>query len=195
VESISYLLKWSEDNSMVERLSANFHVLPVRQVTGVPWRDLRLSSAVGYSELASQFSDPSPRTSLPRPSRPTRRVAVHSAMTGLAASSRWTRHGLRTETLSCCWWSLGPGRSLRCRFPALAARFFAAWAHANPGQVPLDSGECAGYQVPPFLGGKDTIDNLEVINLEVYWSLCGQLRLGIKRLPTGTTIRQVSIDD
>jgi hypothetical protein len=44
-------------------------------------------------------------------------------------------------------------------------------------------------------GGKDTVDNLEVIDLEVYWSLCGQLRQGTRNLLPGTSIGQVSISD
>jgi hypothetical protein len=42
-----------------------------------------------------------------------------------------------------------------------------------------------------YLGGKDSVDNLEVIDLEVYWSLTGQLRDGTPLLPPGTSVRQV----
>lgn len=62
------------------------------------------------------------------------------------------------------------------REPALAGSFFARWALANPELLPLDVTQCAGYKVPLFLGGKDVLENLEVIDLEVYWSLSGQLR-------------------
>ena len=81
------------------------------------------------------------------------------------------------------------------REPALSAGFFAAWVQANPGQMPLGRDECIGYRLPLFLGGKDTVDNLEVIDLEVYWSFCGQLRQGTRHLPPGTSIGQVSISD
>jgi hypothetical protein len=79
------------------------------------------------------------------------------------------------------------------REPALAATFFSRWASANGGAIPLAHGACVGYKVPLFLGGQDTVDNLEVIDLEVYWSVCGQLRQGTKRLPSGGSIRQISI--
>jgi hypothetical protein len=78
------------------------------------------------------------------------------------------------------------------REPGLAAGFFSEWARANPGLVPVKPGECVGYRVPLFLGGKDTVDNLEMIDLEVYWSMCGQLRQGTKGLPAGASFRQVS---
>ncbi|MEU0792390.1 T6SS immunity protein Tdi1 domain-containing protein [Amycolatopsis sp. NPDC005961] len=38
---------------------------------------------------------------------------------------------------------------------------------------------CAGYQVPLFLGGADVVENLEEFDLEVYWSLCAQMWLGV----------------
>lgn len=62
------------------------------------------------------------------------------------------------------------------REPALAAPFFESWAQANPDLIPLAVTRWVGYKVPLFPGGKDTLDNLEVIDLEVYWSVSGQLR-------------------
>lgn len=79
------------------------------------------------------------------------------------------------------------------REPALAAGFLVQWAAANPGALPVRSADCVGYRVPLFLGGKDTVENLEVIDLEVYWSVCGQLRQGTRTLPAGASIREVSI--
>ena len=52
---------------------------------------------------------------------------------------------------------------------ALAAHFHAQWL-ASGGAVPGLS-QCIGYRVPPKLGGKDVIGNLEVIDMEVYWEL------------------------
>ncbi|WP_442854002.1 T6SS immunity protein Tdi1 domain-containing protein [Bacillus sp. FJAT-18017] len=31
-----------------------------------------------------------------------------------------------------------------------------------------------GYRVVLFLGGEDTISNLEKVDMDVYWSLCAQ---------------------
>ena len=30
---------------------------------------------------------------------------------------------------------------------------------------------CVGYKIPLYLGGEDTLENLEIIDLEVYWSI------------------------
>ena len=81
------------------------------------------------------------------------------------------------------------------REAALAAGFFEQWSVANPISVPLRETDCVGYQVPLFLGGKDIVANLEVIDIEVYWTLCGQLRQGTRALPLHTSIREVSISD
>jgi hypothetical protein len=78
------------------------------------------------------------------------------------------------------------------RDAALAATFFAGWCAREPTSVPLAREQCVGYRVPLFLGGADTVDNLEVIDWEVYWSISGQLLLGTASLAPGTTIRQVS---
>ncbi len=74
---------------------------------------------------------------------------------------------------------------------ALAGSFYAAWTQANPELPPLSVAHCIGYKVPLFLGGKDTIENLEVFDLEFYWSMSGQLRRGTQTLPPGTSIGQV----
>lgn len=78
---------------------------------------------------------------------------------------------------------------------ALASEFFASWSAAHTEALPLDNAECVGYRVPLFLGGSDTIDNLEVTDFDVYWSVTGQMRLQAKDLPPGTPVRRFSIDD
>ena len=35
--------------------------------------------------------------------------------------------------------------------------------------------QCAGYKISPFLGGKDNLENLELSDLEVYWSICSDI--------------------
>ncbi len=75
---------------------------------------------------------------------------------------------------------------------ALAAEFFEAWSAANRGLSPLARDQCVGYKVPLFLGGQDVVENLELSNLEVYWSTCGQLRRGALSLPPGTSISDIS---
>lgn len=75
---------------------------------------------------------------------------------------------------------------------ALASDFFAAWAGSYPANLPLAADHCVGYRVPLFLGGQDVVDNLEVIDVDVYWSLSGQLRHGTANMPPGTSIRGIS---
>jgi hypothetical protein len=77
---------------------------------------------------------------------------------------------------------------------ALANEFFGAWSTQNPDTLPLDMVTCIGYRVPLFLGGRDTVENLEVSDLNVYWTMCGQLRRGIRDLPLGATVIDVSGD-
>ncbi|MCD9189198.1 MAG: DUF1851 domain-containing protein [Pyrinomonadaceae bacterium] len=60
---------------------------------------------------------------------------------------------------------------------ALASNFFNEWK--NKEKIPLEFNKCVGYKTPLFLGGQDTLENLEVSDIEVYVSLCGQLYSGI----------------
>ncbi|MGW6275929.1 hypothetical protein [Kribbella sp. NPDC055071] len=46
--------------------------------------------------------------------------------------------------------------------------------------------------MPLFLGGQDVTENLEVCDLDVYWSMRGQLRLAVRDLPPGTSVNEVS---
>jgi hypothetical protein len=75
---------------------------------------------------------------------------------------------------------------------ALATGFFDSWSAVNSDFVRLRRDQCVGYRVPLFLGGQDVIENLEVSDLEVYWSICGQLRRGALSLPPGTSINEVA---
>jgi hypothetical protein len=75
---------------------------------------------------------------------------------------------------------------------ALATGFFDRWSAANSGALPLRWDQCVGYRVPLFLGGQDVVENLELSDLEVYWSICGQLRRGVRSLPPGTSINEVA---
>ena len=55
----------------------------------------------------------------------------------------------------------------------LASSFFSE-SVTERGLV-LSQGQCMGYIVPLFLGGEDVALNLEPSDMDVYWSLCGQL--------------------
>ena len=74
---------------------------------------------------------------------------------------------------------------------ALASDFFDSWSLVHKAQ--LGHTECAGYKVPLFLGGKDVVENLEVIDMEVYWNITGQLWNKTRELPPGTTVGTITI--
>ncbi|MFC9295505.1 T6SS immunity protein Tdi1 domain-containing protein [Streptomyces sp. NPDC057011] len=56
----------------------------------------------------------------------------------------------------------------------LASDLYAEWREVNSESVA--SGQCVGFKVPLFLGGDGSVDNLELSDESVYWSLMGQLR-------------------
>lgn len=74
----------------------------------------------------------------------------------------------------------------------LASQFFDKWSAANGDFLPLRRDQCVGYKVPLFLGGKDIAENLDLTDLDVYWSICGQMRLSVMGFPPGTPIDEVS---
>jgi hypothetical protein len=61
---------------------------------------------------------------------------------------------------------------------ALAESFFLRWLAAG-GARPIQE-QCIGYRIPPKLGGVDEIGNLEPIDMEVYWSITGQINAKIR---------------
>lgn len=56
----------------------------------------------------------------------------------------------------------------------IAAGVYEKWLQSG-GSKP-SSGSCVGYKVPLFLGGKDEFDNYELSDIDVYWTLTGQLK-------------------
>jgi hypothetical protein len=56
---------------------------------------------------------------------------------------------------------------------ALAESFYRQWLSTGGAMPSID--QCIGYRVPPTLGGKDTVENLELCDIEVYWGILGQL--------------------
>lgn len=76
---------------------------------------------------------------------------------------------------------------------ALARSFYEQW-RADGGAAPtLD--ECVGYRTPLFLGGQDDVSNLEVSDLDVYWTIMGQLRVQILNRAEGTRISAISSEE
>jgi hypothetical protein len=75
---------------------------------------------------------------------------------------------------------------------ALAADFYTTTWLPSGGAVP-DLTQCIAYKKPPFLGGADDSTNLELSDMDVYWSLCGQLLTQVRKLPDGTRVNDVRI--
>jgi len=72
---------------------------------------------------------------------------------------------------------------------ALAVSFYQLWLASGGGVPALD--QCIGYKKPLFIGGKDKVTNLEISNLDVYWSLSGQLVRRMRDLSPGATNRNI----
>ncbi len=56
----------------------------------------------------------------------------------------------------------------------LAESFFNEWMGYSKTEIQY--GRCIGYRVPLFLGGADTIANLEDSDMEVYWGVITQIK-------------------
>jgi hypothetical protein len=76
---------------------------------------------------------------------------------------------------------------------AVALEFFHAWV-SQGGKVPSRN-ECVGYRQPLFLGGVDQVSNLELSDMEVYWSVMAQILDQVRGLPPGTKIGKISISE
>lgn len=56
----------------------------------------------------------------------------------------------------------------------IAADVYEEWLQSGGAKPPAD--HCIGYKVPLFLGGKDEFDNYELSDIDVYWTITGQLK-------------------
>lgn len=202
------------------RFAASFRLLPPDQVPGALWADDRLLNVTGYPELASRFAGCSFENGIYRlhdeQTGPRAEVWIAESFPQFASRAcpfgfDWLGRQFVMDSGRLdggeplvLLFEPGTGEVLEIPFtfarfheqlhelrePALADSFFARWAQANRALLPLGMTQCVGYRVPLFLGGKDTLENLEVTDIEVYWSVSGQLRRGAQILPQGTVIRQ-----
>ncbi len=76
---------------------------------------------------------------------------------------------------------------------ALAVEFFKEWQ--NSGRKPPAFAKCIGYKKPLFLNGSDITENLEAIDMEVYWSITAQLLSKVSGLREGTHFGKTHISD
>jgi hypothetical protein len=72
---------------------------------------------------------------------------------------------------------------------SLARSFYSEWC--TNGGISPGLRECVGYIKPLFLGGVDDVENLELSDSDVYWTIMGQLRMKVRMLSEGTLISEV----
>ncbi len=206
---------------MFEEFAEHFRPVPAGQVPGSMWRDDRLLGSSGYSELAGVFAGVSFENGLyrlhdaetgPRGAEWIVESFPRFASRACPFGYDWLGRQFAVDSGRLAGGQPlvlllepGTGEALEIPFsfaqfheqldelrePALAGSFFASWARGNAEVLPLSAAQCVGYKVPLFLGGKDTVENLEIVDLEVYWSLSGQLRDGTRSLSPGTSVGQV----
>jgi hypothetical protein len=66
-------------------------------------------------------------------------------------------------------------------------------AERHLGLVPGPS-QVLAWKVPPVLGAPTAIENLQLMDFEVYLSIQGQLHQQLKDLPPGTEITRITVD-
>jgi hypothetical protein len=69
---------------------------------------------------------------------------------------------------------------------AVAQPFHQKWLRAG-GAAP-ERHQCVGYKRPLFLGGRDDESNLELSDLDVYWTFAAQMIRQVAGLPPGTRV-------
>jgi hypothetical protein len=79
------------------------------------------------------------------------------------------------------------------REAALAADFYDDWRQS--GGFPPKFEQCVGYNKPLFLGGSDSVQNLELVDLDVYWTITAQLLSNIRNLTHGTPIGEIRFSE
>ncbi|UVW28435.1 DUF1851 domain-containing protein [Massilia sp. H6] len=88
--------------------------------------------------------------------------------------------------------SFHEGELIQYREAALAESFYREWLE-NGGAAPTIT-QCIGYRTPLFLGGSDTLGNLELSDMDVYWTISAQLIQKTRSLPIGTVLPRISIE-
>ena len=202
---------------MSGQFEAVFGPLQDSGVRGDVWENPSLLAAKGYLELSQRFSGASFANGLYRlhnsQSGPKALAWISEAYSNLPGTlvpfgfdwlgRQFALDSARVERGEQLVMMLEPGTGLALRIPtsfdefhnqeliefpdaALASEFFNEWLKRRT--APLSFDECAGYKVPLFLGGQDNVDNLELSNLDVYWSLSAQLISATRSLAPGAVI-------
>jgi hypothetical protein len=67
------------------------------------------------------------------------------------------------------------------------------FASLRNGGTSLAPGQVFGFVQPPVLGGSFDVGNLEPTDVQIHFSLSGQIHQQVKNLPDGAPVSQVSI--
>lgn len=70
--------------------------------------------------------------------------------------------------------------------PALGSDLYEDWV--SSGEKPPKKNQCIGFKVPLNLGGDEEIENMEEVDLEVYWDISTQVLNKVRGLPNGTPV-------
>lgn len=81
-----------------------------------------------------------------------------------------------------------PGATKEC----LDSDLFIKWYKKEKGD--LLKSQCVGFKIPMFLGGENTLSNIEISDIDVYWYLMTQIFEQIQDLEEGTTINNFTIE-
>ncbi len=57
----------------------------------------------------------------------------------------------------------------------------------------IEFDRCLGLKIPAFLGGEETLENLDPSDMDVYWSFNAQIYNQVKDLPPGTPISDIKL--
>lgn len=88
--------------------------------------------------------------------------------------------------IPCDLWSFHDEEMCNYADAALADDFYQRWLKAG-GERPSFR-QCIGYKRPLFFGGSDTVENLELVDLDVYWAISAQLISKLRGVPIGSKI-------
>jgi hypothetical protein len=75
----------------------------------------------------------------------------------------------------------------------LEAELHAEWL-SKGGAVPRPN-QCVCFDLPLFLGGKDTVDDMSMDLIDIHWHILDQLIDKTRDLPPGTPIGKIAISD
>ena len=73
----------------------------------------------------------------------------------------------------------------------LESDLWEVWRSSGGGAPNID--QCVGFKTPLFLGGSGEIGNLELSDLQIYWHICGRMRIATRDLPPGTKIGRADL--